>query len=183
VACGRLAGRGLPCAWFGHSRGGATVLLAAGRGAEDPSAPRPAAVATAAAPCTCSSLTPDESSLLLSQGFLVSPSSRTGQALRIGKAFLVEQQQDPGSHELLALCGRIDCPALVVHGDRDATVPVEHASRIAAALPRPPQLVVVRGADHVFNTPNPDPPQEQPSPQLRELIDALAAFALEYGAA
>jgi hypothetical protein len=44
---------------------------------------------------------------------------------------------------------------------------------------RAPQLVVVRGADHVLNTPNPDPPDAQPTAQLRELIGALAAFALE----
>jgi pimeloyl-ACP methyl ester carboxylesterase len=116
---------------------------------------------------------------LLAQGYLVSPSSRTGQALRIGRAFLAEQQADPEGHDLLALCARIRCRVLLVHGDQDATVPVDHAGKIAAALPLPPRLVIVRGADHTFNTPNPDPPESAPSPQLRELLDALATFALE----
>jgi pimeloyl-ACP methyl ester carboxylesterase len=177
VMRGRLAGKGLPCVWFGHSRGGVSVLLAAGRHPGE--RPLPAGLATASAPCTCNPLTANETNLLLAQGWLVSPSSRTGQALRIGKAFLLEQQEDPDSHDLLALCARIQCRSLIVHGDQDATVPVEHAGRIAAALPRPPQLVIVRGGDHVFNTPNPDPPEAEASPQLREVIDALGTFALE----
>jgi pimeloyl-ACP methyl ester carboxylesterase len=153
------------------------VLLAAGRHPGE--RPLPAGLATASAPCTCNPLTANETNLLLAQGWLVSPSSRTGQALRIGKAFLLEQQEDPDSHDLLALCARIQCRSLIVHGDQDATVPVEHAGRIAAALPRPPQLVIVRGGDHVFNTPNPDPPEAEASPQLSEVIDALGTFALE----
>jgi fermentation-respiration switch protein FrsA (DUF1100 family) len=41
----------------------------------------------------------------------------------------------------------VDVPTLVVHGDRDDVVPVEHARRIAAAARRA-DLLVVAGADH-----------------------------------
>ncbi len=177
VEDGTLSGRGLPLVIFGHSRGGVTALLAAGRFAGDASVTQPAGVATASAPHACNFLSKAESKLLLEQGFLVSPSSRTGQQLRIGRAFLDEQLADPDAHDLLTLVARITCPVLLVHGELDSTVPTFCASRIAEALTDLPRIEIVPGADHVYNTPNPMPPDAEPSPQLRELLTALGDFA------
>jgi dipeptidyl aminopeptidase/acylaminoacyl peptidase len=49
--------------------------------------------------------------------------------------------------------GATSPPFLIVHGDRDAVVPVEHARALHDALRaggRPSRLVVVRGAGHGF---------------------------------
>lgn len=46
---------------------------------------------------------------------------------------------------------RLRVPLLIIHGDADQVVPVDHSRRLAAALERVPtehELVVVRGADH-----------------------------------
>ena len=40
---------------------------------------------------------------------------------------------------------------LIIHGDRDETVPVEHAQRLYQAAREPKQLEIVTGADHVFS--------------------------------
>jgi pimeloyl-ACP methyl ester carboxylesterase len=173
---GALEGRGLPCVLFGHSRGGVSSLLAAGRHADDLSLDRLAGVVTVAAPSSCNPLSDQEADKLLNDGFLVSPSSRTGQALRLGKAFLTEQREDPAGHDLLALAGRITCPVLVAHGEKDPTVPAGCADQIAAACGQA-TVRIVAGADHVFNTPNPLAPDAEPSPQLAELLDAVGDFA------
>ncbi len=189
VASGSLEGRGLPYVLFGHSRGGASVILAAGRWAGDSGGPRQAGVIpgvipgviagviAASSPSSCMSLNAQQMKELEAKGFIVSPSARTGQALRIGKLALTEQQADPAGHDLLALAARIACPALVVHGENDPTVPAACAHQLGAAIGDRAQVKIIEGADHVFNTPNPMPPDAKPSPQLQALLDAVVAFA------
>jgi pimeloyl-ACP methyl ester carboxylesterase len=176
IADGTIAGRGLPCFLFGHSRGGVAVLLTAGRMAGTPGAPEIAGIVTASAPSTCRSMSDEDAQRLLDEGFIESPSARTGQALRVGSAFLQEQIEDPEGHDLLALAGRITCPALVVHGADDPTVPVECAKQIGGAVPGA-EVRIVDGADHVFNTPNPMPDDAAASAQLQQLLDAMRDFA------
>jgi uncharacterized protein len=193
IAHGELEGRGLRLFLLGHSRGGVTALLTAahltylGRWQRmrdiqgDPtselaSSRCPAGVITLAAPSSCNPFTPDEQHQLLEQGWLESPSSRTGQKLRIGRAFLQEQLDDPAAHELLAHVARIQCPILIIHGENDPTVPAQCAERIAAAAGDRAQLRIVKGADHVFNTPNPLPDDQPSSLQLAQVIDAVIAF-------
>ncbi len=178
MRAGTIAGRGLPFVLFGHSRGGATVLLAAGRGAGAPKLPQPAGIATASAPSACDMLSPQDRDALLTQGYVVSPSSRTGQALRVGKAFLTEQMEDPQGHDMLKLASRITCPALIVHGSDDPTVPAFCARQIGAAIGSKAKVELIEGADHVFNTPNPMPSTSAPSPQLKRLLDLLRDFTL-----
>jgi uncharacterized protein len=175
---GEIEGRGLPYVIFGHSRGGVAALLTAGRYADDPSFPQPAGLISAAAPATCNPLSEDEASLLLKQGFLESPSSRTGQHLRLGKAFLQQQLDDPPSHDLLSLIHRIQCPLLILHGENDPTVDPGSARAIASAAKSRVRVKIIPRADHVFNTPNPMPANAPSSPQLAELIRASIDFAI-----
>ena len=169
--------RQLPYVIFGHSRGGVTALLTAGRLANDQSFPQPAGVITAAAPASCNPFSRQEEELLLKEGYLESPSSRTGQPLRIGKAFLQEQLDEPAGHDLLSQVAKIRCPILLVHGEDDQTVPAACAAAIAGASANARVELIVR-ADHVFNTPNPMAADAKPFPQLARLIEASNAFAL-----
>jgi len=181
VADGTIPGQGEPLVIFGHSRGGVTTLLAAGRagggGGGSGGCPAPAGLVTASAPSRCNSLDEAASRQLLADGFLPSPSSRTGQALRVGAAFLQDQIDDPAGHDLPAIMAAITCPVLVVHGADDVTVPAACADEIAAALGAPATVRIVAGADHVFNTPNPMPPDAAPSAQLQTLVDEMITFA------
>ena len=179
VTSGSLPGQGLPLVLFGHSRGGVSVLLTAGRFAGDAELPEPAGIVTASAPHECWSQPDEVAAALLAQGFLVSPSSRTGQDLRVGKVFLTEQQADPDGHHLVRQAARIRCPVLLIHGEADPTVPAESARRLAEAIGPHATALVIAGADHVYNTPNPMPPGAVASPQLQEMLTALTTFALE----
>lgn len=165
----------VPIVLFGHSRGGVAAMLTAGRHGADPDFPKLAAVITAAAPDTCNSLSEEDLQRLLDEGFIDSPSSRTGQTLRVGSAFLREQRADPENHDVLAMASRISCPLLVIHGEDDATVSPSAAHRIAEAAGENARILLIADADHVFNTPNPLDEQESSS-QLGELIDAMLAF-------
>mgnify|MGYP000079571905 CR=1 FL=1 len=60
--------------------------------------------------------------------------------------------------------GELRCPVLLVHGDRDRLVPLEHAREAARRIPQA-QLVVLAGCGHW-------PPRERPA----EVCAALEAF-------
>jgi fermentation-respiration switch protein FrsA (DUF1100 family) len=176
MARNEIEGRGLPYVIFGHSRGGATALLTAGRNAMDATFPQPAGIIAAATPATCNPLSDPEAQELLQRGHLESPSSRTGQRLRVGRAFLQEQIDNPRAHDLLAVIAGIRCPLLIIHGDNDPTVPVSSAGEIASAAGKLAKVEIIPSADHVFNTPNPMPAHVPASPQLRSLIDSSIRF-------
>lgn len=177
VAEGRIAGRSMPQVVFGHSRGGATALLTAGRFADDESFPQPAGLVTASAPASCNMLDEQQQRELLDKGSVISPSSRTGQDLRLGASWLQEQLDDPEGHDLIAIVKRIRCPMLFIHGDEDPTVPRSEARKLKAAADDRGAVLTVPGADHVFNTPNPMPDDAEAGPPLRQLLDGLCAFA------
>ena len=179
VSRDEIAGAGLPYVLFGHSRGGVTALLTAGRFAHDPIFAPPVGIVTAASPATANPLSPEEKERLLRDGFIESPSSRTGQRLRVGAAFITEQIRDPQSHDLVYQVARIRCPLLIAHGESDPTVPAAAAGVIARAARSPAHVIIIPEADHVFNTPNPVPAGWQDSVPLSVLIDAAIGFALD----
>lgn len=183
VARDQLPGHNLPLILLGHSRGGAAVLLTAGRHATraprnlDHEPPSPAAVIAIAAPHTCCYLDQHARETMLQRGYLELVSNRTGQTLRLGARWLQEQLDDPDAHNLLALVGRIRCPILLVHGKRDPSVPVASVHALAQAAGPRASVVVIDDADHVFNTPNPFHPDAPPSPQLDRLVRTVIEFA------
>lgn len=186
---GRIPGcpSGLPCILYGHSRGGVTVLLTTGRlcaaatsaetdpvGPVDPLFGRlapPAAAVTVAAPSFTARLSPGQLEQIEQMGYAEVVSNRTGQTLRINRSWLQEQLDNPAAHDLPAHVVAITCPLTIVHGESDPTVPVRCAHDLLgwaspACSPRP---VLVPGADHVFNAPNPMPIDATPSVQLQTL--------------
>ena len=55
-------------------------------------------------------------------------------------------------YDLLAEAKNVSC-ALVVHGDRDETVPVDEGRAIYKNLKSPKKLEIIKGGDHVFSDP------------------------------
>jgi len=170
---GALVGARYPLFLFGHSRGGVTALLTAGRKARG--VRTLAGVVTAAAPSFCCSWTDEQKREHMERGYSEVVSNRTKQTLRIGRAWLAEQLEDPAAHDVLAHARDTECPVLVVHGADDPTVPASCADEIARAAGQGPP-VVIDGADHVFRTPNPMPEGAAPSPQLSRLAGLAAGF-------
>lgn len=124
---------------IGSSMGGTTALVYAG------AAEGVAALVTLAAPVDPRELVerdfpPKAMALWRAQGFI----GFNGR--RLATDFLEEAL----TLDVAGAVARITCPALVIHGDADATVPVEQARRLHAALPGEKRLCVLPGADHRF---------------------------------
>ena len=169
---GAVAGRGLPRFLVGHSRGGGTALLVAGR------EPQPvlAGVVTINGVASCNSLSDEMQREMLEDGFIKSASARTGQELRIGAGWLQEQIDDPGAHDVLKLCTSIECPALILHGSDDQAVDIAAGEAIAGAVGA--ELKVIAGGNHVLNMANPALVSAKISPQLGEVIDHITSFVI-----
>jgi alpha-beta hydrolase superfamily lysophospholipase len=176
-----IAGSGLPCVWFGHSRGGVTVLLTAGEVFEGtaPDTPAPAAIVGAATPDYCVNLDEQQKAQLRAEGRVEIYSSRTGQTLAIGKPWLDEIEADPERFDPVRAAEAVKCPMLFIHGDQDPTVPVEAADRLARAGASHARRLIIEGAQHTFNAANPLPLEQTPPTETGQMIEATCRFALE----
>ncbi len=167
------APEGAPVIAIGHSRGGTACLLSAGRAGD--AREKPDALVSMSAPSWCASDVEGKQREIAETGRLAWPSARTGQDLFGARGWLDEQLADPAAHDLLGLCRAIACPALVVHGADDPTIPVRCANEISAAIPYA-ELAVIKGGDHVFNTAHPADMQAEPSVALAQMINSMVGF-------
>ena len=174
-------GEGLPTVVFGHSRGGVAALLTAAR-LQAEGGPKLAGVVTAASPADACRLSEEQKGVLRRAGRMASPSGRTGQTLYVGAGWLAEIEADAasgsGAFDPLRAAALLSVPLLQLHGDADETVPVDDLFRYGVAAPAG-ERVVIEGATHVFNAPNPMPPvsEKPPSPQTAELFERVVDFA------
>jgi pimeloyl-ACP methyl ester carboxylesterase len=63
----------------------------------------------------------------------------------------------------------ITCPALVIHGNADAAIPVPKAAALVSGLPGARPLVVVEGAGHAANLSHPS----EVNAEIRRFLDSL----------
>lgn len=175
VANGTLTGQGKPLTLFGHSRGGVTTLLTA---AEPDISPLLAGVITAASPSACSRLDPDTIDMLKRVGRIASPSSRTKQTLYVGRIWQDEIDEAPSWHDPCRAIASIQCPVMLIHGSDDTTVPLSEAEELYNARPDA-EYLVIPGAGHTFNAPNPLPLDQVPPPETQQMIDTACEFAVK----
>ncbi len=181
VQTGTLPGQHQPLTIFGHSRGGVSTLLTAGDlgpGAGTGVREKLAAVITAASPSACSRLDPDQIEMLKRVGRMPSPSSRTGQTLYVGRQWLDKIDEDPTWHDPCRAIAAIQCPVMLIHGTDDTTVPVSEFQDLLTAKPDARHLII-DGAGHTFNAPNPLPLNQTPPIETQQMIDAACGFAVE----
>jgi pimeloyl-ACP methyl ester carboxylesterase len=86
------------------------------------------------------------------EGVYYSPNSRTGQQMPLGLDLLDEIKSDPDKIKKLAQ--RVDRPALIIHGENDASV-APSAARDLAAWIENSTTIMLPGADHNFGTSHP----------------------------
>jgi len=178
IADGQLAGQGLPVAWFGHSRGGMTVILTAALMFKEQDPNAPGAIIPVSTPHATPAMDEQTRRLIHTQGFLESPSSRTGQMLHIGLAWLEQIEQEPEAFDPVAAMMNVDCPTMLIHGDADATVSVDSAAILARACVDA-RIEIINGASHTFNCPNPLPPDTLPPPETQRMVQLVCDFAVE----
>lgn len=62
--------------------------------------------------------------------------------------------------DVTARLGEITCPALIVHGTADASIPMEKAEVLRDSLGGPTTLVAIEGGPHAANMTHPEPVNE-----------------------
>jgi pimeloyl-ACP methyl ester carboxylesterase len=128
---------------FGSSMGGTVALLFAAQ------VKKLASLVTLAAPVHPEKITEH---LLSPQE--VTDWRRTGYTIYHGRRINVTMLDDLESINVPQAIAEVRCPTLVIHGDRDETVPVAEGHELFSLLPGAKELMVIRGADHRFSDPD-----------------------------
>jgi pimeloyl-ACP methyl ester carboxylesterase len=111
------------------------------------------------------------------QGVMYMRNSRTGQNMPYKVSLLQDLEKNPDRLDIIAKAAQIKQPWLIVHGDGDTSVPLSHAEELHTAQPHA-KLVVVKGADHVFNASHPYLANELPA-TLLQFCDVSIEFLKE----
>jgi len=125
---------------FGSSMGGTVALLFAAQ------AQKVASLVTLAAP-----VHPEKITEHLLSPQQVADWRRTGYTIYHGRRINVTMLDDLESINVSKAIVEVRCPTLVIHGDRDETVPVAEGRELFSLLPGAKELLVIRGADHRFS--------------------------------
>lgn len=161
-------------ALFGHSRGGGMAILAA---AEERWRDELRALVTWAAVSTFDRLGEAELARWRETGSHVVVNARTGQELPMGLEHLDDFEAHRAELDVLAAAGRRRAPWLIVHGERDETVPASEGEALAAAASPPVELLRIAGADHTLNSKH---PFAGPNPALIQALDATQTWLLRH---
>ncbi len=134
---------------FGHSRGGGIAVIQAAR---DPDVK---CLTTWAAISATNRWSPDVVAEWRERGHIDITNSRTGDVMPLGTELLHEVEEFGGtSLNIAAAASRVACPWLILHGDKDETVPIEEGQRLAALAPAA-QFRVLDGVNHSFGGKHP----------------------------
>jgi len=149
---------------MGHSRGGGeAVLVAAGDPRVD------ALVTWAAIAGIAERWTPEQVAAWEAGGTVEIENARTGQGMPVGPGYWRDIRQNRARLDIPAAAARLTIPWLIVHGDADASVPVDEGRLLFDAAGDTAELLVVEGADHGFGGKH---PYAGATPALRMAADA-----------
>jgi pimeloyl-ACP methyl ester carboxylesterase len=151
---------------WGHSRGGAVCLLAAGR------LPAVRAAATWATIARVNRYLYDVKRAWREEGFYTQESSRTGQPMKYSTAFLDDVEKWGREGDLPTYVHNLNIPLLLVHGSEDTSVSPEESESLAAVHPQS-RLLILAGANHKFNSSH---PFTSPPPVLLEAAEGTVRF-------
>jgi len=164
VMADRLARGGIPNAStkpggigiLGHSRGGAGAILAAARD------PRVASLVTWASIATVHRYSLERIAAARERGGFRVENSRTGDVFHLGLGILDDIETNAADLDILSAAAGLEIPALVIHGDSDASVPFAEALALVEALGDHGTFLPLEGAGHTFGAahPMPDPPPD-----------------------
>ena len=156
--------RGLPLFLLGHSRGGGVALLAAS------SIEGLKGVVTWSAISRADRWDEATKKTWRAAGSLDVVNQRTKQTMSMSTAIL--DDYDRHRHDILGATQSLRVPLLVLHGEKDDSVPVEEARAIAAAADDS-SLLIVQNASHTYNAIH---PLIHVPPQLTLAAAVSAAF-------
>lgn len=156
----------------GHSMGGGISII---KTAEDK---RIAKLVTEAAISGFYNLWPKQAEAQWKlQGVMYILNSRTKQNMPYKVSLLQDLEKNAERLDITGKAAQITQPWLIIHGDKDTSVPLNHAEELLRAQPKA-GLIVVKGADHVFNATHPYTEPGMP-PELLEFCKIAVSFFKE----
>jgi uncharacterized protein len=138
----------LPTFLLGHSRGGGIAIL----GAAD--VPRLEGVIVWAPIATAGRWDEATKRKWRADGVREEVNSRTNQVMRMSTRILDDYEANAERLDVAAAASRLQVPLLVIHGERDESVPVEEGKLLASRAPDA-SMVIVKRAGHTFNAIHP----------------------------
>ena len=167
-------------ALYGHSRGGAVALLSAAQledAGERGGAQSLRALVTWSAISHFDRVSAEELRQWRETGSWTAVNTRTGQRLPIGLELVDDIERNREQLDPLRAAARRRVPWLIVHGDRDETVPIAEGDALASAAAPPAELLRIANADHAFGAKT---PFAGPNPQLIEALNATQTWLLRW---
>lgn len=135
---------------LGHSRGGGISILHASVDR------RIKVLVTWAAIATVHRYSDEQISEWQKVGYLEFENKRTKQIMRVGTELLRDIKKNSKKLDILNAAGKLEIPALILHGDSDESVPIEEASLIYDHLKtNEKELTVIEDGAHTFGASHP----------------------------
>ena len=154
----------------GHSRGGGIAILAA---AEDK---RVKGVVTWASVSEFDSFfRPETIQEWNKNGVVYAMKKRTGVQLPLKKQFYDDYLANKQNLDVKKAAKLLAVPFLILHGDQDESVSIQHAENLYNLVPHS-VLIKVEGGNHTFGAKHPFDMSEDVSPMLEELIENTIEF-------
>jgi pimeloyl-ACP methyl ester carboxylesterase len=157
---------------IGHSRGGSLVLLKA---SEDHRIKK--LVTWAAVSDILSAYKPEDIQNWKATGVRWIANARTKQQMPIYYQFYEDQVNNKNYLEVLSVVRKLTQPLLILHGDKDETVPLSNAYDIHGHAPNC-KLTIIPNANHTFGSTHPYSSKVLPE-LLKEISDRTISFFKE----
>jgi alpha-beta hydrolase superfamily lysophospholipase len=135
---------------FGHCRGGGVAILQAAQEASIQ------AVVTWSAISTVDRFNPEQIQNWQKAGYLELENMWSKQLLPVSLSLLKDIQENKERLDILRAASTLTMPTMIIHGDRDETVPVEEAQKIYAHLNSAiKEIIIIEGANHTLGAGHP----------------------------
>lgn len=103
------------------------------------------------------------------RGYIEQENKRTGQMMRMNIDFLNDLEANPLERNILVAESRLEIPHLIIHGDQDDAVSLEHAEALYNSADKTKtKIEILNGASHTFGTAH---PFEGSNPHFDKLIE------------
>lgn len=135
---------------MGHSRGGGAVIL---KSAEDK---RINALVTLSSIASVDRYTNEQKKRWREAGYIEIPNTRTGQMMKMNKTFLDDIEQNAKRLDITKAMGRLNIPALIIHGREDLAVRYTDAEKLYENSNKDlTGLYIIENTGHTFGVEHP----------------------------
>lgn len=155
---------------IGHSRGGGIALL---KGSEDKRVSRIALWASLSE--FESFFRPETIKEWNEKGVVYAKNKRTGQMLPLKKQFYDDYLANKQALDIRKAAKLLDKPLLIIHGDKDESVVIQHAENLYDIVQHA-IMIKVEGGDHTFGAKHPFNTEADVTPMLEELVENTCEF-------